>query len=242
MLSSRKLLSVGTVEVLPPSSLPTYDCDVCMDTGYVIDLTETAMTQASAAPCTVCSAARFEARVQRLFEDSGIDPAELEKMRFETWQAKAKQQASMADIAKDFVTNNDWSLAISGQTGRGKTHMLVSVGRAFAEQGKTVRYISVPAWNAHNRLLMAKGKSPDEEILEDLAVVDLLLIDELPAEGTAYQNDNLDLLINERYRRRKKTMVSSNIPPDKWPERIVSRLSQGAVVVVFGIPDYRGKK
>lgn len=210
-----------------------------MDTGYVLDLTETAETQASASPCTACTDIRFEQRVARLFEDSGLEPQEIQTMRFSTFDTPEPTHVAMRDAALDFVNNDLWALAFSSRTGRGKTHLMVAIARNFLEEGKTVRYISIPEWNAHNRLLMAKGKSPDAEILEDLATVDLLLIDELPAEGTAYQNDNLDLLINMRYRKRLKTMVSSNISPTQWPERVASRLKQGLVMVVSGIPDWR---
>lgn len=75
---------------------------------------------------------------------------------------------SFIDMAQDFVFH--------GQTGRGKTHLVIALGNAAAMAGKTVR--SYTAAEVAPSLAKANREHALEAMMKDIARNDLMILDE----------------------------------------------------------------
>lgn len=160
------------------------------------------------------------------------------------------------------------SIFVYGPRGTGKTHYLCAVMKEFLIQkieieyedpegdallyGKIRAVESPPAIFLPVPELMLLFKQSysshrhetETEILDRLAARELLVLDDLGAERVSdWSIQMLYLLIDRRYRRMKKTLISSNLSPaeiaEKLDDRIASRLSEMCEMVRFEGEDRR---
>lgn len=133
-------------------------------------------------------------------------------------------------------------LWLMGDIGTGKTTLAMLVSRTALEQGHTVAIYSVP------RLLSVMRKTFDAdadmgflELMDSLASIDLLHLDDLGAERTNdWVLEQLYSLVNARYEEKRAVLVTTNYRPDELAEQIgprtVSRLVEmcGDPLPLFG--------
>jgi chromosomal replication initiation ATPase DnaA len=191
-------------------------------------------------------------------------PAEIKKPCRSKWQQKhlrldcySPRTQELADEAENFCgrwyrnQTTDSLLVLAGESNCGKSHTARAIGqfcRFFS-----VKAFEGGAWDRCGRLPMVASvtwpettdqfKSGDYSILHDLLDCDLVIIDDIGAENDPSKNA-ADKLCQVLSRREKKfTVVTTNIPPDQWPEkfdtRIADRLMRNSKVVdLFGLPSY----
>lgn len=133
-------------------------------------------------------------------------------------------------------------LWLVGDVGTGKTTLAMLVSKTALERGRTVAIYSVP------RLLsvMRKTFSDDSEVgflelMDSLASVDLLHLDDLGAERTNdWVIEQLYSLVNARYEDSRPVIVTTNFQPPQLVEQVgartVSRLTEicGDPLPLFG--------
>lgn len=198
--------------------------------------------------CPECVERHKQRALELLFEQSDMTPEELEEYRFERWEIGGYPlRQKMLDYARLFASENRpmWALGFTGESGTGKTHLVAAIAREFINRQQSVRYLIEPMWHKQNRAAIAAHTSPDEELLTTLIDVDLLIVDELmsaDSKDSEYQSTNLIVLIGQRYRKKKATIVMSNHAPEQWPSRVYSRISEGKILATDGLPDYRATK
>lgn len=139
-------------------------------------------------------------------------------------------------------------LLLLGNFGNGKTHLGCAVLKAVVrEHGAKALY--VPAADIIAAIKSSFGRDSDvteQSIFAELASVDLLLIDEIGAQGgTEFERQALHTIIDARYRNMFPTIVTSNLPSAELAayigDRALDRLREnGGLAVIFDWDSARG--
>ena len=137
-------------------------------------------------------------------------------------------------------------LVLLGDSGTGKTHLLIGAGVAACQHGRAVRYTT--AARLVNELVEAADDRQLSRLVARYARLDLLLIDEL---GYLHLDDRgaelLFQVITERDER-ASVAVATNAPFSEWGDTftdprlaaaIVDRLTFNALIVTTGTDSYR---
>lgn len=117
------------------------------------------------------------------------------------------------------LSNGDWlrarqNVLITGPTGVGKTFIACALANAACRQGFTARYYRVPRLLAE--LGIARGDGSYPRLLNQLARIDLLVLDDWGlAPFTDTQGRDLLEVLDDRAQARS-TIVASQLPPDHW--------------------------
>lgn len=152
--------------------------------------------------------------------------------------ALARQLA--ADPAAFEAATGRAGLGLGGRPGRGKTGLAAAVGAAMIEDGRDVLFVrwGALADEAFAALGTARtGHTADRDgvsaVTARLAVVDVLIVDDLGEAGASSQPDFLRRVLREvvwpRYERRAITIVTTNLPASEleaqFGEAALSRLA-----------------
>lgn len=164
----------------------------------------------------------------------------------DTYRAKTEAQAKALSATRDFIHAVDCgvfcSLIFIGTVGTGKTHLALSIIR---ECGGMYR-LSPNIVEELRRAKSFTAKESEAEILENYGNARLLVIDEI-GRGVAAAEEQYMLyqIINERYNRRKPTILISNQTKKDFLNYVgiaaADRLTESAQVVEFTGKSYRGE-
>lgn len=212
--------------------------DVCDGTGFVVD--EESRT---ARPCG-CRAQLISRRKARSL--SAVIPRRYAEVSFER-NPVAQMPDAVVRPVRAFVRELDGRLEqgrglwLFGDVGTGKTTLAMLVAKAALEQGRSVAIYSLP------RLLNEVRRTYDEgsdssyvELLDRLAEVDLLHVDDLGAEKSSpWVLEQLYAIVNARYEAERSMVITTNLDRaalvEQVNERTVSRLEEMCEVIpVFG--------
>lgn len=219
---------------------PHYECNLCNDTGYIMNGYESSM----------CSCLK-----QKLFniEFNKSNIYNLQKQNFDSFKStyysdsvnleKYKVNISPREnienikrIAINFINNfddpNNKNLLFTGNTGLGKTFLSNCIANELIKKGKTVLYQTSPIMLDSIIDYRFNKSNMSFNILENILDVDLLIIDDL---GTECMNNmkftELFNILNSRLLNTKKitkTIISTNLSLqnilNNYDERIVSRI------------------
>ena len=148
--------------------------------------------------------------------------------------AKLRQQACVEDIdyrsprgldraMMQKLVDGDWidahdNLVLVGPTGVGKSWLASALGHKACRDNRSVLYQRVP--RLFEELALARGDGRHARLLRALGRADLLVLDDWGLEplDAAARHDLLEIL-EERYGR-KSTLVTSQLPVDRWHEII----------------------
>lgn len=149
-------------------------------------------------------------------------------------QAKLRQQACMEDIdyqhprglvrskvapllSCDFIHRHH-NLLLTGPTGCGKSWLACAFGHQACRQGLRVRYWRMPRLLEELRIAHADGSYG--RLLNQLAKIDLLILDDFGLEALK-STDRKDLLemIEDRHKL-KSTLITSQLAVKHWHEHI----------------------
>ena len=213
--------------------------DLCDGSGFLID-EET--NTASDCRCRAGRVARARARSL-----SGVIPRRYRLASFDT-PPVSDMTGPAPRVVRDFARRIDEhvdagrGLWIFGGVGTGKTTLAMIVSRHALEAGRSVAIYSLP------RLLAELRRTFDDdaqhsytELLDRLATVDLLHIDDVGAEQSSpWVLEQLYALVNARYEEERSVILTTNIEQredlvDQIGERTVSRLQEMCdLIPLFG--------
>jgi len=187
---------------------------------------------------------------------SGLSLAELDWARLEPIEAAA--------AVRDFAENMEvWlaegmGLTLTGSVGTGKTHVAVGLIKLACGLGIAARFLTMAELlgaikatydreraGSHRR---REGGAPGEsDLLDELAGLSLLAVDDLGAENpTPWACDRIYSLVNRRYLAQRATIVTTNLSleelADRLGERTVSRLWGASLVIHLRGADYRERR
>lgn len=205
---------------------PKFSCPLCQDTG---------MTEAGMCDCfkRELIAENFKAsNLEQALADQSFENFDITLFSEKSEGGLLSPRENMKRIYKlcfDYAENfehQERSLLFTGATGLGKTYLSTALAKALLEKGKSVIYISAPEFARR----VESARFHDEEgMLEDFFEADMLILDDLGAEGrTAYTIATLTDLMDRRIRCRKPMLFSTNLNLEQlqkaYDERVISRM------------------
>ena len=137
-------------------------------------------------------------------------------------------------------------LVMIGDSGTGKSHLLIGIGTAIAEAGYHVRYTTTA--NLVNELAEAADEKHLSRTIAKYAKVDLLALDEFGYLNLDKNGAKLLFQIFTEREERKAIAVASNAPFGEWKQTftdprlcsaIVDRLTFNGMIVMTGKNSYR---
>lgn len=186
---------------------PQWDCPQCQDRGY----TE---------PGVLCTCYQKE-RLEDLFLRSGM-PEAMRQYTFDNFLTSYyENEVAMEEKVlwcRQFVWQvqqgySKQSLFLTGDVGRGKTHLSAAIANAVLANGNTVIYRR--AADLFDLIRQYKYEESHErcgEMLEQLRTCDLLVIDDLGAERTTdFVIEQLVLILEDRNYKDKPWIINSNL-------------------------------
>jgi DNA replication protein DnaC len=158
----------------------------------------------------------------------------------------AIQPAVLAALASGAYLDAGQPIVALGDSGTGKTHLLIGLGMAACEQGRRVRYVTTAA--LVNELVEAADERQLSRVVGRYARLDLLLLDELGyVQVDARGAELLFQIITER-EERASIGIGTNLPFSEWGAifadprlvaAIVDRVTFNAHILETGTSSYR---
>lgn len=234
-----------------PSTDDEPACSICNDGGWVTITVEPrtryAPPKTDLKRCE-CQAEGDRARNRQLLFQMCKLPAGADRFTFDTWVQYPDLQEAY-DAALTFAngfSDVEW-LTLLSRVDRGKSHLAIAICHRFIQRGIPARYLFVPSGlDALRSGYNAEGEQSYDAQIRHMMVVDLLVLDDLGAQvPTAWAQEKLMMIIDERYMAGLPLVVTTNKPLDDLPgddeHRIGSRLMRHphAQVITIKAPEYR---
>jgi len=222
---------------------PFEECD---GSGFVVDTEARTTRECRCRPQRIA-----QAKARRL---SAVIPKRYRGVSFDRPPVTLIDPRVVADVHR-YVANLDANLDegrglwLAGDVGTGKTTLAMLVSKSAMDRSRSVAIYSLP------RLLSELRKTFDEssemkylQLLDSLASVDLLHIDDVGAERTSeWVLEQLYSIVNDRYEEQRALLLTTNLRPNELVEQIgertVSRIMEicGEPLALFG-EDHRQPK
>ena len=215
----------------PPASEP--GCPVCNDKGFLYPRdgygpgAKPVYSQLISCDCQAKGLAEVWIRAADLFE---IPPG-LRYCRFDNFRALPGTEQGLSVAAAMGRGEGEW-LTLTGPPGTGKTHLGVAIIQAWHSRRQAAIYQSAPILLDNLR----RAFDPDTRgainstsaLYGDFArycQVPLLVLDNVGVEHpTPWANERLETLVDYRYTYGLPLVVTTDLPLDRLPPRIASRL------------------
>lgn len=181
-------------------------------------------------------------------------PVRFRRCSLDNYQADLPGQKSALDACRDYAGNlpqnltDGRSLLLLGNYGNGKTHLGCAI-LVSAVVDHDISALYAPAADIISAIKSSfsrDSETSERDIHAELASVDLLLLDEIGAQGgTEFERQVLHQIIDARYRNMLPTIVTSNLPSSELAayigDRALDRLREnGGMAVSFDWESARG--
>lgn len=248
-------LVVERERILKEAGLPqncldeTYCCDLCRDTGwsngekcqcYKKKLQKLILESSNIKPNRMHNFEKFDIELysDKVDKEYGISPRENAKNILQTTKKYAKLKES-----------NSRQLLLYGGTGLGKTFTSECIAKEFIKKDMSVYYTSAPKlFTLFEEYKFGRDTSENtKQVLEYIANVDLLIIDDLGTEfRTQYTDSILFDLINSAINENRYMIISTNLDTTQiantYSDRIASRFVGNFDTILFLGDDIRLNK
>ena len=190
-------------------------------------------------PCA-CTLARQAGAIR-----AGLAPL-LRAMTFEAFQTEEGNRAAL-ERAQQFASDpwgQGWYwLVLIGSNGRGKTHLAAAVVNALLARGEPARFENVAELLDYLRAgYSAQGDEDFDRRLARLKDAPVLVLDDLGAEAghtapfeVSWAQDKIYQILDHRLVEQQPTIVTTNLPLNRLPQRIASRLQDRRAARVIAI-------
>jgi DNA replication protein DnaC len=152
----------------------------------------------------------------------------------------------LARLASGAYLDKGEPVVLLGDSGTGKTHLLIGLGLAACEQGRRVRYVTTAA--LVNELVEAADQRALSRLVGRYGRLDLLLLDELGYVQVDPRGAELLFQIITERDERASIAIGTNLPFSEWgavfPDprlvaAIVDRVTFNAHILETGTQSYR---
>lgn len=154
--------------------------------------------------------------------------------------------ATLAHLATGAWIDAGQPLVLLGDSGTGKSHLLIALGTAAAEQGRRVRYTTTAA--LVNELTEAADEHQLSRLITRYSRLDLLCLDEVGYVSLDTRGGELLFQIITEREERASIACASNAPFSEWgttftdprlAAAVVDRLTFNAHIINTGTQSYR---
>jgi len=253
-LKNEKENILNKLKIKKEDFLPGYECKICSDTGYIIELYDTKM-------CNCLKQKLFDeqynkSNINNIEKENfncfnlSVYSDEIDEKKFGSPISPKENILKIKKIVENFIKNfddpNEKNLLFTGNTGLGKTFLSNCIAKELLSKGKTVLYQTAPVML--DTIISSRFDKNENlnEIYNNILDVDLLIIDDL---GTECINNmkftELFNIINTRLLNQNKTVISTNLSIKNlfstYDERIVSRFVGNYNICRFFGDDIRFK-
>jgi DNA replication protein DnaC len=165
---------------------------------------------------------------------------------FDTNALEDLPPARLAHLATGAWIDAGEPLVLLGDSGTGKTHLLIGLGTAAAEQGRRVRYVTTAA--LVNELAEAADAKQLSRVVARYGRLDLLCLDELGYVNLDARGAELLFQVITEREERASIACASNAPFSEWgatftdprlAAAVVDRLTFNAHIINTGTSSYR---
>ena len=185
-------------------------------------------------------------RARRIKEAKFPRPKRLED--FDLSHVPDLPPATLAQLATGDWIDKGEPLVLLGDSGTGKTHLLIALGTAAAEQGRRVKYMTTAA--LVNELVEAADAKELSRLVGKYARLDLLCLDEVGYVKLDPRGAELLFQIITAREERASIACASNAPFSEWGNTftdprlaaaVVDRLTFRGHIISTGTDSYRLK-
>jgi DNA replication protein DnaC len=165
---------------------------------------------------------------------------------FDLTAAAGVNPATLATLAKGRWIDAGEPVVLLGDSGTGKSHLLIGLGIAACEAGRRVRYLTCAA------LVNELAEAADDRVLSKVVArygkLDLLCLDELGYVGIDPKGAELLFQVITEREEKASIAVASNAPFSEWGSTfsdprlaaaVVDRLTFRAHIIQTGTDSYR---
>ncbi len=158
----------------------------------------------------------------------------------------AIKPATLAHLATGSYLDAGDPVVMLGDSGTGKSHLLIGLGLAACEQGRRVRYVTTA--QLVNELVEAADERILSRVVGRYARLDLLLLDELGYVSVDAKGAELLFQVITAREEKASVALASNLPFSEWgsvfPDArlvaaIVDRVTFNAHILETGTQSYR---
>jgi DNA replication protein DnaC len=154
--------------------------------------------------------------------------------------------ATIATLASGSYLERSEPVVLLGDSGTGKSHLLIGLGMKACEMGRTVRYVTCA--QLVNELAEAADQKRLSRLITRYGRVDLLLLDELGYVQLDTRGAELMFQILTEREERSSVATATNLPFSEWGKivpdarlvaAIIDRLTFHAHIIETGSDSYR---
>jgi DNA replication protein DnaC len=165
---------------------------------------------------------------------------------FDLGAAPGVNPATLAALASCAWIDHSQPLVLLGDSGTGKSHLLIGAGIAACEQGRSVRYVTTAA--LVNELVEAADERTLAKTIGRYGRLDLLCCDELGYLHLDPRGAELLFQVITEREEKASIAVASNAPFGEWGQTftdprlaaaVVDRLTFNALIIQTGTDSYR---
>lgn len=188
---------------------------------------------------------RAERRRQRRIGEAKF-PRPKRLADFDLDTAPTINPATIATLATNSYIDSGDPVVLLGDSGTGKSHLLIGLGHAACEQGRRVRYVTTA------QLVNELAEAADERRLSRLVArygrIDLLCLDELGYVQLDTRGSELLFQILTEREEKSSVAVASNLPFSEWGKvipdarlvsAVIDRVTFNAHIIETGTESYR---
>ena len=186
-------------------------------------------------------------------DQAGI-PERFRDRTLDNYETSTPGQTKALEWAKDYahgfaeVLETGRSMLFLGRPGTGKTHLGCAIAQYLIGKGLTAYYSTVQRALRRVKDTWSRDAAESEATaIKAMTSVDLLVLDEIGVQfGSDTEKTLLFDILNERYERRRPTLLLSNLAKEDVAkflgERVMDRLREdGGRVLTFDWESYRRK-
>ena len=165
--------------------------------------------------------------IERRIKDAKF-PAVKSLDSFDFLVLPSLNQALVLELARSEYVNRRENIIAVGNSGTGKTHIVLGLGLAACQKGLSVGFTTAAA--LVHELIEARDEKRLLRLQRQLATYKLLIIDELGYVPFSQTGAELLFEVFSRRYERGSTIVTSNLPFDEWTGVFASERLTGALL------------